>query len=265
MPPTKGDEEESIPRGPPYEGLLKAVSEDGELDRSPQSNSKPSSSESPPLPEEEVPPLSAEIPPVDDDGWDPVWDDSAQAFYFYNRFTQVSQWTNPRVPNATQQPAAPGVGNYDRMPDHAPGTDPPPLQHEEQPQQIPPAGGYNPAIHGDYDPNAPYAKEVPSEPILNPSAPSAEPSTIYTATGTFNRFTGKWQPHNVNPENHNDENKSRRQMSAFFDVDAAANSHNGKSLKAERAGKKLSKQELKAFKEKRKERKEEKRRAWLRD
>jgi hypothetical protein len=64
---------------------------------------------------------------------------------------------------------------------------------------------------------------------------------------------------------HNDENKSKRQMTAFFDVDAAANSHDGRSLKAERRGKTLSKQELKAFKEKRHSKKEEKRRAWLRD
>ena len=96
-------------------------------------------------------------------------------------------------------------------------------------------------------------------------AGDGDPTTIYTATGAFNRFTGKWQPSTINPENHNDENKSKRQMSAFFDVDAAANSHNGKSLKAERSGKKLTKQELKAFKEKRKEKKEERRRAWLRD
>lgn len=54
-------------------------------------------------------------------------------------------------------------------------------------------------------------------------------------------------------------------MTAFFDVDAAANSHDGRSLKAERRGKTLSKQELKAFKEKRRDKKEEKRRAWLRD
>lgn len=97
------------------------------------------------------------------------------------------------------------------------------------------------------------------------AAGGADPAAIYTATGAFNRFTGKWQASDIGPENHNDENKSKRQMSAFFDVDAAANSHNGKSLKAERSGKKLTKQELKAFKEKRKEKKEERRRAWLRD
>ncbi|KAL9598680.1 MAG: hypothetical protein Q9219_004349 [cf. Caloplaca sp. 3 TL-2023] len=211
----------------------------------------------PPLPQENIPPLPAEAPPgqPQDDGWDPIWDETAQAFYFYNRFSGVSQWTNPRVPD-TQQPGPPGVGSYDRIPlEKPPGTTTPPPK--------PRAGGYDPAIHGDYDPTAPYAQEY-QEPEENPP-PDADPSAIYAATGAFNRFTGKWQASDINPENHNDENKSKRQMNAYFDVDAAANSHNGKSLKAERSGKKLTKQELKAFKEKRKEKKEEKRRAWLRD
>ncbi|KAL8781220.1 MAG: hypothetical protein Q9213_006113 [Squamulea squamosa] len=206
------------------------------------------------------PPLPAEAPPGEsqDDGWDPVWDDTAQSYYFYNRFSGVSQWTNPRVPEP-QQPAPPGVGNYDRIPPtqpKAPGTTTPPPER-------PRAGGYDPAIHGDYDPTAPYAQEYqdPEE----KAGSSTDPSAVYAATGTFNRFTGKWQASDVNPENHNDENKSKRQMNAYFDVDAAANSHNGKSLKAERSGKKLTKQELKEFKQKRKEKKEEKRRAWLRD
>lgn len=204
---------------------------------------------------QDAPPLPSEAPPgveAQDDGWDPVWDPSAQAYYFYNRFTGASQWTNPRVPDA-QQPSAPGVGNYDRIPS-APGTDPQPHAQER------PYGGYDPAIHGDYDSNASYAQPAATEPPL-----PSNPEDAYSATGAFNRFTGKWQAADVTPELHNDENKSKRQMNAFFDVDAAANSHNGKSLKAERSGKKLSKQELKAFKEKRKEKKEERRRAWLRD
>lgn len=216
--------------------------------------------EAPPLPQESVPPLPAEAPAGDgqDDGWDPVWDDNAQAYYFYNRFSAISQWTNPRVPES-QQPAPPGLGSYDRIPltqPKAPGTTNPPPER-------PRAGGYDPAVHGDYDPTAPYAQEY-QDPDDHPPA-NADPSAIYAATGTFNRFTGKWQASDVNPENHNDENKSKRQMNAYFDVDAAANSHNGKSLKAERSGKKLTKQELKEFKQKRKEKKEEKRRAWLRD
>ncbi|KAL9026330.1 MAG: hypothetical protein Q9196_004990 [Gyalolechia fulgens] len=222
-----------------------------------EESGKEESGNAPLLPQENAPPLPAEAPPDEthDDGWDPIWDDTAQAYYFFNRFSGVSQWTNPRVPDP-QQPGPPGVGSYDRIPqEQPPGTSTPPPK--------PRPGGYDPAIHGDYDPAAPYAQEYqePDESVIKGSDPSA----IYAATGTFNRFTGKWQASTITPENHNDENKSKRQMNAYFDVDAAANSHNGKSLKAERSGKKLTKQELKAFKEKRKERKEEKRRAWLRD
>jgi hypothetical protein len=215
-------------------------------------------SDTPPLPDELPPPLPTEASPdqVEDDGWAPLWDDNAQAFYFFNRFTNVSQWENPRVPEVAQPPP-PGVGNYDRS-GPVDGTKP----------VAPVAGGYDPAIHGDYDPNADYAKVYESSDFNHPSSENAgtsDASEAYAATGTFNRFTGKWQAAELNPEKFNDENKSRRQMNAFFDVDAAANSHDGKSLKAERSGKKLTKKELRAFKEKRREKKEEKRRAWLRD
>ena len=263
MSPSRSPRGQSGERDSSYAAAAELSSTRGEEVKSSQASKKETkaplkspqreTSNAPPLPEQTAPPLPLEEPP--DDGWDPVWDDKAQAYYFYNRFTQQSQWTNPRVPEVSQ-PTAPGVGSHDRVSDRAPGTE------ETAPEQRP-HGGYDPAIHGDYDPTAPYAQE--QQTLDETDGQSADPTAIYTATGVFNRFTGKWQPHNINPENHNDENKSRRQMSAFFDVDAAANSHNGKSLKAERSGKKLSKQELKAFKEKRKERKEEKRRAWLRD
>jgi hypothetical protein len=132
-------------------------------------------------------------------------------------------------------------------------------------------GGYNPAIHGSFDPNADYAREATKEEEEEEQAVAAAAGLPaanaegYVAQAHFNRFTGKFQQAGVGPEMHNDENKSNRQMTAFFDVDAAANSHDGRSLKAERRGKTLSKKELKAFKEKRHSKKEEKRRAWLRD
>lgn len=211
----------------------------------------------PPLPAEVPPPLPTEAPPaqVEDDGWEPAWDATAGAYYFYNRFTGVSQWENPRVPEASAVPEIPA----------APGTV---VSHESAaPRKEPVLGGYNPAIHGNYDPTASYAQyhEEPAQAAQPANALGFDPSTAYAAAGTFNRFTGRWQPATINPDNHNDENKSRRQMNAFFDVDAAANSHDGRSLRAERSAKKLTKQELKQYKEKRRERKEEKRRAWLRD
>jgi len=207
--------------------------------------------DAPPLPDE-APPLPAEAPPAatqEDDGWAPVWDETAQAFYFYNRFTSATQWSNPRVPEATfPEPSALTASSSPAIPS------------ELAPVRA--AGGYDPAIHGDYDATAWYAQTTVAP---EPQAAMADPATAYTATAAFNRFTGRYQAADITPENYNDENKSKRQMNAFFDVDAAANNHNGKSLKEERSGKKLSKQELKQFKEKRKAKKEEKRRAWLRD
>ncbi|PVH69661.1 hypothetical protein DL98DRAFT_166807 [Cadophora sp. DSE1049] len=230
---------------------------EGELDTSKERDAQPTSKQTPPpttrdappLPNEDLPPLPVEPPPAateEDDGWAPVWEESAQAFYFYNRFTGATQWTNPRVPEVAQ-PGPPGVEA--------------PLPAETAPAG-PPTTGYNPAIHGDYDPTAWYAQ--PSAPEAVPGQ-AVDPAAQYTATAAFNRFTGRYQAADLNPENFNDENKSKRQMNAFFDVDAAANSHDGRSLKAERSGKKVSKAELKQFKEKRKQKKEEKRRAWLRD
>ncbi|KAL1851264.1 hypothetical protein Plec18170_006589 [Paecilomyces lecythidis] len=249
---TKSSPQPSSERGEEKESESSG-SDQGEIsEETNQEDKEEGEASAPPLPDEEVPPLPNEAPPgeVEDDGWEPVWDANAGAYYFYNRFTGLSQWENPRVPDASSGP---------------PGVDVP--APTILPAKPPVTGGYNPAIHGDYDPTAPYAQQ--HEPIdADASAAGAagmDPSAMYAATGTFNRFTGRWQAADLNPERYNDENKSRRQMHAFFDVDAAANSHDGRSLKAERSAKKLSKKELKEFKQKRRERKEEKRRAWLRD
>lgn len=268
--PRVDDDEPDGSQSDPDQSDVKLNKSEDDTDVAERSEGEESPLHNPPLPQEADPSSLLDHPSSypQDDGWDPVWDETAQTYYFYNRFTGASQWTNPRVPDS-QQLSAPGVGKYDRMPNNAPGT----ATEDSSVSPVRPHGGYDPAIHGDYDPTAAYAQEaqaplteggVSAAAGADPSS-SSDPGAIYTATGVFNRFTGKWQPNSINPEMHNDENKSKRQMSAFFDVDAAANSHNGKSLKAERSGKKLTKQELKAFKEKRKEKKEERRRAWLRD
>ncbi|KAI1500451.1 hypothetical protein F5X99DRAFT_386018 [Biscogniauxia marginata] len=198
-----------------------------------------------------APPLPNEPPPAEDDGWDFHWDATSQAYFFYNRFTNETTWDNPRISKSDTN-AGPSA-----QPEAPPGTAEPPKDESL------PAGGYNPAIHGDYDPNAWYAQG--NKPETTQQGQLVDMSAAYAAIGSFNRFTGRWQGADQNPGQHSDEAKSRRQMNAFFDVDAAANSHDGRSLRAERSGKKPSKTELKHFKEKRRARKEEKRRAWLRD
>ncbi|KAG9257222.1 uncharacterized protein F5Z01DRAFT_459223 [Emericellopsis atlantica] len=223
-------------------------------------------SEAPPLPSEPVPdgpPLPNEPTPQpkqEDDGWDFQWDPSSSSYFFYNRFTGQSQWENPRVATSAATDATPAAA----APAAAAAGPQPPASEK------PAAGGYNPAIHGDYDPNAWYAQGDEADPAegeqtIGGAAVPGVPGDPYTTTARFNRFTGQFQTDEDGPGRHTDEAKSKRQMNAFFDVDAAANSHDGRSLKAERSNKKPSKQELKAFKEKRRARKEEKRRAWLRD
>jgi len=204
-------------------------------------------SEAPPLPNEPVP-----LP--EDDGWEAMYNEQVGAWYFYNRFTGKSQWDNPRVPDTSSAPAT--------------------TMTPAPPTSAPAAGGYNPAIHGDYDPNAWYAQldkagddNGVGDAYLAAAAAGVggDSQLLYVSGGLFNRESGQFQDAALGPERHGDEAKSQRQMHAYFDVDAAANAHDGRSLKAERSGKKPSKSELKAFKEKRRAKKEEKRRAWLRD
>ncbi|KAI0180471.1 hypothetical protein GGR52DRAFT_531484 [Hypoxylon sp. FL1284] len=223
--------------------------------------SAPSDPSAPPLPNEPPPSATTTTTTEEDDGWDFHWDATNQAYFFYNRFTGESTWENPRAGQASSS----SNGGPAAQPPLPPSGVAEPPKNER-----PPAGGYNPAIHGDYDPEAWYAKSGEDgdigggEVMLSQDQAAADPAA-YAAMGSFNRFTGRWQGEGAAAERHNDEAKSRRQMNAFFDVDAAANSHDGRSLKAERAGKKPTKAELRQFKEKRRAKKEEKRRAWLRD
>lgn len=76
----------------------------------------------------------------------------------------------------------------------------------------------------------------------------------------LNRFSGATQTgSDRGPERHSDAAKSARQLNAFFDVEAAANAHAGRSLKAERQAQRLTKQQIKEFNTKRAEKKHRKR------
>ncbi|KAK4106896.1 hypothetical protein N658DRAFT_34150 [Parathielavia hyrcaniae] len=244
---------------------------------------EPLPDQAPPLPNETLPsdpaapPLPAKpVPESQDDGWDFHWNPNDQSYWFYNRFTGLWQKENPRMPVGGTTATLPSTSTIPTP--AAPGTDP---QQTILSNPTSVAGGYNPAIHGDYDETAWYAQPTTSsigtsyqpegtDPLLHlfPDAHHHDNhSTDYTTAALFNRHTGQWQDaeQQQGPERHSDEARARRQMRAFFDVDAAANMHDGRSLKAERSGIKPTKAELKAFKERRRAKKEEKRRAWLRD
>ncbi len=170
--------------------------------------------------------------------------------------TQESRWEEPKEPywlwDAEKQQLDPAGLQQS-------STQPTPNQPD------PEYYGYNPKIHGTYDPNAPYAQyhnqKREEEAMAAQGITSQVPSSdgAYNVAGTFNRFTGNFQTGEQSAERHNDFNKSGRQMSAYYDVDAAANSHNGKSLKEERRNEKLSKKQIKELADKRRAKKEKKR------
>lgn len=165
--------------------------------------------------------------------------------FFFNRFNGTRQWENPRV---TSQPEP----------------------KKEEPVHPAVVRGYNPAIHGNYDPNADYAIGADEEVEQNTTSQQDQSGGAdYAATAAFNRSTGRFNNTDAHPTHtpdaHTDEAKSGWQMNAFFDVNAAANSRDGRSLKDERRTLKLTKKEYLAVKAKNKAKKEEKRRAWLRD
>lgn len=178
--------------------------------------------------------------------------------------TFASQWEEPNEPywlwnSTTQDYDASGLQNSTSTAASA---------SAKQPSSTgvdPNYTGYNPKIHGNYDPNAPYAQyhnkkreeEAKAQQIAQGTyAPS---STAYVTSGNFNRFTGNFQDPSQSAERHNDNNKSGRQMNAFFDVDAAANMHDGRSLKEERRNEKLSKEQIRELAKARKEKKLKKR------
>jgi hypothetical protein len=124
--------------------------------------------------------------------------------------------------------------------------------------------GYNPKIHGNYDPPQPYAQYHHKKRAEEAAAAQATQvttipaSNTYETTATFNRFNGNFQRSEVNAERHNDFNKAGRQMNAFFDVDAAANSHDGRSLKEERRQQRFTKKEVNEMRKKKKQKQKEK-------
>ncbi|USW51065.1 Putative WW domain-containing protein [Septoria linicola] len=183
------------------------------------------------------------------------------AHYYTNTETGESSWTEPTEPYWLYNVELVG-------PDPCGLQYPPGVERPTAAQSIAEAHplAYNPKIHGNYDPNADYAKYTEQRLNGNNSAttlPGQIPGAVdYSSTMALNARTGSAQPAHLTADRHNDAAKSGRQMNAFFDVDAAANAHEGKSLKEERKNKKLSKAEVKAFNEARKEKKQKKRMAF---
>lgn len=175
--------------------------------------------------------------------------------YFINMDTQASQWEEPKEPYWIWESATQTIDMESGL-QYPGGVDPTQIT-------------YDPKIHGNYDPTAPYAQYHNSKLRGHEDpTPSAAPSATdlaasYDITGSFNRFTGNFQRDAEATERHNQTNKAGRQLGAFYDTEAAANAHDGRSLKEERRNQKLTKQELKEMREKRKAKQLKKKVDWL--
>lgn len=179
---------------------------------------------------------------------------------------QQSRWEEPSEPYWTWNAEKQAVDEDSLQQPHTATSVPGSGAHTSAGGVDPDYMGYNPKIHGSYDPNAPYAQyhnqKREEEALASQSTFGVTPQASVAApviAGAFNRFTGSFQSADLSTERHNDFNKSGRQMNAFFDVDAAANSHNGRSLKEERRNEKLSKSQIREMAAQRKAKKEKKR------
>lgn len=187
------------------------------------------------------------------------WDEPDEPYWLFDPLTGQPD------PTSLQQPKQKAVANPQKIANA-------PVDRTENNLSGPPDDyqGYNPKVHGNYDPNAPYAKYHENKRKQEEDAEhrakfgdAPAPGEEYGTAATFNRATGAFQNADQSAERHSDASKSYRQLHAFYDVDAAANTHNGQSLKAARQQQKYSKKEIQEMNARRKEKKMKKRLDWL--
>ena len=264
MPPTKKrrrGEEESIQPPLPDEPLPSTILTSGAHDRTlapplphePLPSDATLAQEAPPLPdeplpealdEETAPPLPDEPLPttegdarlaeeVGDDGWEAIYDAGSGAYYFHNARTGVTTWDNPRITTSTHPSLAPAQADHSAVADSG-------------------------SVAGD---------KMEERPIV--------------VKARFDRFGRMISDPTRTPENYTADARAERQLAAFYNTALTSTNsppgvglgagagavgvpgHDGRSLKQERRDKRYSRQELREFKLKYKEKKELKRRAWL--
>lgn len=176
--------------------------------------------------------------------WTAVWDDNAQAYYWWNTETNETTWINPEQPvydTVTSQNPLDSI--LDKI-------------ETEVKKQLDGEEAVAPVVN-----QASYERYFEDQP---------EPS--YTTTAHFNartgRFTTQEDLNRLNPEHLTIENRATRQMQNFFDVDRYTEERNMQRASYTADGriakkKHLSRKEVEYFKKMKKEKKSKKAREWL--
>ncbi|GAA94917.1 uncharacterized protein L969DRAFT_25759 [Mixia osmundae IAM 14324] len=218
--------------------------------------------DAPPLPDEDEPEPATgatEGPPViipaaTHGDWTAVWDKQAQAYYFWNKKTQETTWVNPvQVPaeastsTATVQSTVPAGGKLTKLSYSAEGN-----------------------VDG-IDPDLVYLDPK----LAIPGRESTGPGPAFSAR--FNARTGRFEgdPEKT-PDRVSGIERAKRQNQNFFDYDGWQKAFDMKQdiERQKRAAgessdapppKKLTKAQLEKFRERKKQRKEERQKGWLLD
>lgn len=179
--------------------------------------------------------------------WTAVWDDHAQAYYWWNTETNETTWINPESSGYTEAapPLAENTSNpLDFLLDRIDTEVKRKLDGQEHSEP------HQPQYYDQY---------------------FEQPETSYASTAHFNARTGRFTTQDdverLNPENLTIESRAKRQMQFYFDVDSYTEERNQQRSFTEdgRVGKKkhLTRKEVEYFKKMKKEKKSKKAREWL--
>ncbi|KAK4518700.1 serine threonine protein kinase CMGC group [Mucor velutinosus] len=212
--------------------------------------------------------------------WTPVWDDNAQAYYWWNTETNETTWINPdasaeEVAAAQAQAASTATAAnsnpldflLDRI-DNVVKKKLDGLDESTTTGSSIPADNNTAAAY--YDSSNSYATSYDGYPAAaDPSASNS--ADLYTSQAHFNARTGKFATqadvNRLNPEMLSIEARAKRQMQNYFDVDSYTEQRNAQIHNAEsgRINKKrpLTRKEVEYFKRMKKEKKSKRAREWL--
>jgi hypothetical protein len=183
--------------------------------------------------------------------WTPVWDDNAQAYYWWNTKTNETTWINPA--KAVEDPAAvqtQATANnpLDFLLDRIDNVVKKELDGQE-----------DQTANQSYQDYAQYYD------------PYYQQEEGYTAQAHFNartgRFTTQSDADRLNPDHLSIHARAKRQMENYFDVDSYTEQRNAQRsmIEAGRVAKKkpLTRKEVEYFKKMKKEKKSKRAREWL--
>lgn len=178
----------------------------------------------------------------DTGSWTAVWDATSQAYYWWNMVTHETTWENPyenKVMDNEQK-----VGSSQ--------------QQQHQPEI--------------YNNNNAYPYAMPTYPMTTANVPSSLMDHSYTYQAYFNKRTGKFQMASdvdrLNPERMSIEERAKRQMQYYFDVDAYMEQRNREraaGIPSKITKRHLTKKDIERFKKAKQEKRMKRAREWLCD